>query len=712
MKNSFLNTYFIALLIGTANCKVSAQTVVVLNDTIDQYSIAYDNISIYTDLTNALGIGLVSSDEFQQRFKKNTLQLPRNYNTKATYWLKFKIKNSSKSDKSWLFEYFDSSIEYLMFYAPNGRGGFIEYRAGNQLTFKSKFYKHKNFEFHIPDIKNKDLTFYASIKSNHLVFMYGVIRSYNRFINYALTEYYFLGIFYGIILAMAIYNFLLFISIRDKTYLFYVLYVLSSGFLCMVMDGTGFQYLWGNFPDFNTKAFPLATFLMVIWAIMYTQGFVVVKSVTKVHFNLLEIVLIARLLIFILSLTLFPFLSDFVLIDLLALFICYISGIVSYNSGNSATRYFVLGFTFLFIGFIISNLTVHSILGFSLPNNIFTVYSFNFGIVLEMIMLSYALAERVRLIIKEKSEAQSEVITQLKTNDELKGKVNKELEEKVQERTIEISTQKHQLESKNQELEALYLEINQNIEVAKLIQLSILPPDDLIKTHIPNSYIVYKPKDVVSGDFYWFEYKYEKVYIAAVDCTGHGVAGAFMSLIACNILNQLVRNSENKDLNAAQILDLLNLNVIESLRQNSIGGHSRDGMDLNFCILDLKNRKLSYAGAVNYLYIIRDNELIKLVADSFSIGIPKNGEILKFSNHDFDLKPNDLLIQYTDGYADQLGGDNGQKKFLYPKFRSMFMDICNLSLAQQATVVSNAFEEWKGDYDQTDDILVMGIRID
>jgi len=286
------------------------------------------------------------------------------------------------------------------------------------------------------------------------------------------------------------------------------------------------------------------------------------------------------------------------------------------------------------------------------------------------------------------------------------------LEQKVQERTVEISAQKQQLESKNEELEILYQEINQNIEVAKLIQLSILPPEDLVKKYLPNSYIVYKPKDVVSGDFYWFEYKYDKVYVAAVDCTGHGVAGAFMSLIGYNILNQIVRSPENKDLNAAQILDLLNLNVIESLRQNSKDGHSRDGMDLNFCILDFKNRKLSYAGAVNYLYIIRNNELIKLIADSFSIGIPKNGEIAKFTNHDFNLMPNDLLIQYTDGYADQLGGDNGQKKFLYPRFRSMFMDIWQLPLEEQEMIVSKSFEDWKGEYDQTDDILVIGIKID
>lgn len=701
-----ISIFFTIITFRTAN----AGKVIILNDSISQYSVAYDKVEIYEDKTRALGIEKVSSEGFTERFKKNNVQLARNFNTNAAYWLKFTIKNSAESDKNWIFEFFDSSIETINFYCPDGKGNYHEIKAGNRNRFSTKFYQHKNFIFQIPDIKGKELVFYTRIESSHLVFMYGVIRSINRFVYYALNEYYFLGIFYGIILAMALYNLLLFITVKDKTYLYYVLYVFSSGFLCMVMDGTGFQYFWANHPEFNERAFSLATFLMVVWAVMYTQGFVISKSDTKIHFNILEILIISRLILFILSVTIFPILNEFVFIDVFALTICFVSGIISYKRGNFATRFFVLGFSFLFLGFIISNLTVHSILGFSLPNNILTVYSFNFGIVLEMILLSYALAERVKLFIKEKADAQSELINQLKEKDELKQKVNAELEEKVNERTQEIMIQNEMLESKNYELKLLYEEIQQNIEVAKLIQLSILPPVENIKKYLPNFYVVYKPKDVVSGDFYWFEHKNDKVYIAAVDCTGHGVAGAFMSLIGYNLLNQIVRNDE-ENLNAAQILDKLNEGVIESLRQNRKDSLSRDGMDINLCVIDVKNKKLSYAGAVNYLYILRKGELLKLIADPFSIGIPKSGEVSKFTNHDFDLKSGDLLIQYTDGYADQLGGDNGYKKFLYTRFRDMFITLSDCTMEIQKEVISETIETWRGDTEQTDDILVMGIKI-
>jgi serine phosphatase RsbU (regulator of sigma subunit) len=221
---------------------------------------------------------------------------------------------------------------------------------------------------------------------------------------------------------------------------------------------------------------------------------------------------------------------------------------------------------------------------------------------------------------------------------------------------------------------------------------------------------VYKPKDVVSGDFYWFEHKNDKIYIAAVDCTGHGVSGAFMSLIGYNLLNSIIKNDNGK-LNAAQILDKLNEGVIESLRQKNEQSKTRDGMDINLCILDMKTRKLNYAGAVNYLYIVRDGQLIKLIADPYSIGIPKSGKIQKFTNQVFEFKRGDLLVLYTDGYADQLGGEDGYRKFLYTRFREMFITLSDCPVDVQEEIISETIESWRGNTEQTDDILVIGIKI-
>ena len=184
-----------------------------------------------------------------------------------------------------------------------------------------------------------------------------------------------------------------------------------------------------------------------------------------------------------------------------------------------------------------------------------------------------------------------------------------------------------------------------------------------------------------------------------------------MSLIGYNLLNQIVREPSNYDLNAAQILDRLNNEVIETLKQRKKDGLTRDGMDINLCIIDTKTKILNYAGAVNYLYVIRNGELIKLIADTFSIGIPITGVVEKFTNHEFNIQKDDLFIQYTDGYADQLGGETGYKKFLYPKFREMFLTIYNLPMEKQKEVVEQTILKWKGHHEQTDDILVIGFKV-
>lgn len=688
-----------------------SERVIAINDTLNQYEVAYSKIDILEDKTSALTISDIISEKYASKFKENNVQLPRNNNINAAYWLRFKIINNSERNKFWLFEYFDSSIQQIMFFAPDAKGGFNEYAAGNHLSFDNKYIYHKNFVFPISPIIGVEQNYYARIKSSHLIFMLGVVRSYERFASYALYEYYFLGVFYGIILAMAIYNFLLFLTIKDRTYLYYVLYVLSSGFLCAVLDGTGFHFVWPDFPQFNQNAFSLSLFLMSLWALMYTQGFVSLKTATKFHFNILELVIIFRMCIFIIGQLFFPSLREFVVIDIFVLFICYVSGIISYKTGNTSTKYFVFGFTLLFIGYIISNLTINSIFGFTLPNNIYTVYCFNIGIILEMILLSYALADKIKVFIQEHHQTQTSLITQLKEKDEFREVLNKELEQKVVARTAELSKKTNLLEEKNTELSRLYEEVKDNIKVAKWIQESILPPDSLIKKHLHHNFVYYRPKDVVSGDFYWFYAKGSKKYIAAVDCTGHGVAGAFMSIIGYDMLNQIVRNTENEHINAAQILDKLNEGVIDTLRQKQRDAKTRDGMDINLCIFDTKTNIVNYAGAVNYLYIIRNNELLKLVADPFSIGIPKTGEIKMYTNHLFQLQSGDFVVQYSDGYSDQLGGNDGYKKFLYPRFRNLLLSICNYPVDQQYDVLDKVFTEWMGNWEQTDDILVIGTKI-
>ncbi len=282
------------------------------------------------------------------------------------------------------------------------------------------------------------------------------------------------------------------------------------------------------------------------------------------------------------------------------------------------------------------------------------------------------------------------------------------LEAKVIERTEEVVRQKEEIETKNEELEVLYKHVTDSIRYAKRIQEAILPPDSLVKRVLPNSFVLYKPKDIVSGDFYWIDEKNGKTMFAAVDCTGHGVPGAFMSIVGYNILKHSVNN--NNFTTPALILDALNEGVSETLHHGHEEFQAKDGMDLSFCTIDYNTMELQYAGAFNPLYIIRDGQLMQTKADKFPIGLFLGEEKKKFTNHTFKLQKGDVIYIFSDGYADQFGGPNG-KKFMANHFRDLLLDVHKHPIEKQKEFLNKTIEEWRGPLDQVDDILVIGVKI-
>lgn len=281
------------------------------------------------------------------------------------------------------------------------------------------------------------------------------------------------------------------------------------------------------------------------------------------------------------------------------------------------------------------------------------------------------------------------------------------LEQKVIERTEEVVRQKEEIENKNGELEILYKQVTDSIHYAKRIQEAILPPQALFDQLLPNSFVLYKPKDIVSGDFYWLDKKGESVYFAAVDCTGHGVPGAFMSIVGSNLLKDAVNNT---DLYApAEIMDKLNEGVASTLHVGITEKQTKDGMDMTLCAIDYKSMKLQFAAAFNPLYIVRDGELLQYKADKFPVGAFV-GEKRKFSNNTLDLKKGDMVYIFSDGYADQFGGPKG-KKFMAGNFRSLLLEVSKLPSEQQRQRLNETIEDWRGELEQVDDVLIIGVKI-
>ena len=338
------------------------------------------------------------------------------------------------------------------------------------------------------------------------------------------------------------------------------------------------------------------------------------------------------------------------------------------------------------------------------------------------------------------------------------AKMNTELEEKVKKRTAEIQFQNEEIKAQKDEVESQRDEIEQqkdyviqqrdlirlknkaitdSIEYASTIQKALLPPPELISKYLPKHFILNKPRDIVSGDFYWLhqtesKQKNKKTLVVAADCTGHGVPGAFLSLLGISYLNEII--IDNKEYNPAAILNRLKENIIKSLRQTGKIGKSRDGIDIALCAIDYENHSLEYAGAYNSIYIIRKkgatkayikklcmnqehfkteeiegHTLVEIKADKIPIGSsPKQNA--QFNKKEFHIETGDMIYLFSDGYVDQFGGDK-RLKFMPKRFKQVLVSLNSLAMNEQKAKLEETLKNWMGTEKQTDDILVLGIKI-
>ena len=273
----------------------------------------------------------------------------------------------------------------------------------------------------------------------------------------------------------------------------------------------------------------------------------------------------------------------------------------------------------------------------------------------------------------------------------------------------ELNDAKAKLNVTLSELNEINHDLLSSIHYAKLIQEAILPTESTIKQVLPESFLFYRPRDIVSGDFYWMEQSESKILIAAVDCTGHGVPGAFMSIIGNNQLNAAVKEDELTT--PGLILDRLSQGVSDTLSDTSDEEAGiKDGMDIALVSIDYEKMVLEYAGAYNPLYVFRDGKLLETKGDKFPIGISIDDTLRLFTNHEFELQKGDCVYIFSDGYPDQFGGPRG-KKYKYEQFRQLLFGMHELPMEEQKILMENDFADWMGDLVQLDDVLVIGMRL-
>jgi hypothetical protein len=438
----------------------------------NQVQLPASEIFIFIDTTNSITSESILSGKYDSLFK----QTPEDANytnnkINVNYWIRFKVINGNPS-KNWLVEFTDPHTSELIFFRPNYKGTYDTLKpTGFDYPFSNKEYQHKNFVFHTYLPVDTVQTFYTLFKSKNYSNFSVVIRDDIFFNGYALREYIMLGFYYGVLIIMAIYNFLLFFNTKERVYLFYVLYTLGCALNSFSEDGLGFQYIWPDMPYFNevvmigTPPFLLTAFLL------YSYSFLEIKKFANTFSWLILISYILYMVIFVTERLIFKTQEIYPFFYLFTFILIYIASFKIYFSGEKAARFFILAYTMIIISFIIFILRRFDLV----PVTLFTVYSFNFGFLIEVVILSVALGDRIRIERQQREALQYESIARLRENESLKNeliselkekevildRVNKELESKVAIRTKDLQLKTDELSIFNSNLSKLVEDLNQ-----------------------------------------------------------------------------------------------------------------------------------------------------------------------------------------------------------------------------------------------------------
>ena len=332
-----------------------------------------------------------------------------------------------------------------------------------------------------------------------------------------------------------------------------------------------------------------------------------------------------------------------------------------------------------------------------------TILFFVFGLCF-VIIFAVFVVHRLRL-----SRRQKQIIENQKSLvDEKNIILNQQIEEIITQRD-EIEAQRDLVSVQKKQIENIYSELTDSIHYAEKIQRAILPPHELMSNLLHDYFILFKPKDIVSGDFYYVAKRNQLVIAAVADCTGHGVPGAFMSMLGVSFLNEII--AKDNITQANHVLNELRNYVVKSLQQKGIVGEQKDGLDISFIVYDTLSKTLQFSGANSPLYIIsaKTNELTEIKPDKMPVSIYIN--MKSFTNHILNIETGDTIYLSSDGYSDQFGGEFGKK--LYSKqYKLLLQEHAKKPLNEQCAILEKALEEWKNNnsYQQTDDITVMGIK--
>ncbi len=666
-----------------------------------------DQVKVLKDPGDSISLDHILQKGRSLTFQKTKSKSPDLSFSNTGYWVRFRIRNNAPHAEDFLLEAARPITNRVDLYTVRNEKIIDTMRAGDHTPYHKKPYDHRKAIFPLKIPPGETRSYFLNLKSHGETIMLPLIlRDPTTFHQMDRDRQFLNGIYYGVmVLVFVLFSFFYWVS-RESSFLFYVLWVLSIGFSQMSVDGYSYRWLFSNAPWLADRAVLTTTIISIFFVSLYAKDYLKTRERSLTLDRIYKGILGLSLLAIATSLTngqLYVITHPFInaLSFFTAIFIL-ISIIVLKRMRYRIPLPFTLAFIFLITGvtlFLLGNTGI-------VQNTVFFKNALKFGSITEIFFLSITMALKYREVQEEKEKAQAEALQELEEKKAIVDRHNRELEQRVAERTEALNNEKEKLAARNQE-------ILSSIRYARRIQEAVLPSEKRLSEHFSSSFVLLKPRDQVSGDFYWLRKDPEPsnaVYFAAVDCTGHGVPGAFLSLMGKDILDRGIREPGVDS--PSTVLDHLDNSIRETLLSGNADADNemKDGMDLALCKLDQEKRSVRFAGANNPLYIIRDGELIELKGNKRAIGRSLKHTEEGFTEQHYKLQKGDTLFLFSDGYADQFGGEHG-KKFKYSRFKELLCSIQTDSMAEQKRILDETIEEWRNDLEQVDDILVLGLRI-
>ncbi|NME68032.1 7TM diverse intracellular signaling domain-containing protein [Flammeovirga aprica] len=705
---------------------------ILIDATSKEINTVSEHVEIFLDSSNAIPFEKILNTNV---FVPNEQQIINVGFNEASLWLKLSLSNIDlQEDKDFILEVGNSSLDVIEVYEVEG-GQIINYQLlGDQVPFLERAIQFRNclYPFRIEADSEKYL--YLKIQTNGALQVPLTIATPTTFfINHLKTETAY-GIYIGIMLVMVLYNILIFLSLKDLNYLYYAFPILANSTFFLSLSGHHFQYLFPNSPSVANNITVISIGAWILTSSFYAKSSLQSKKYSKVaDIALITTMVLGGIGVLLPFVTSYAFAvrinSKFTLVNSLVMFV---AGLLIWYKGNKSARFFILAWTAYLVGTFIFALMKFNFI----EQNAFTKNVLAYGGVIEVLFLSLALSDKYKLYKREKEVAQKELLEQqLQANAVLEEKVNErtaELKEKqveleqnaatLQEAFEQINNKNVELEQQNEEIvtqrdmvekQKIHLiessdKIQASINYAKRIQATMLPSLSQLKDLFPDSFLLFRPKDIVSGDFYWCAKVGNKKILAAVDCTGHGVPGAFMSLVGYHLLQDIV--VKTKITSPEIILQALHLQIIKSLHQENY--QLKDGMDMSLFVYDEKTKIFEFAGAHNPLVYSQGGEFVLIKGDRNSIGSTRPK--VSFTNHKVMIDKETTLYLYSDGFQDQFGGPK-DRKFGSKNFRAVLQENSALELGLQKSILESALDNWmmadENHHKQTDDILVIGVKL-